>query len=344
MAAQSTRTAKACYKRRMTLQKPWRPLKIGSSYDARFSRDGTRLVVVGRSISVWDLASRKKLSRTRGFSNPSSAQFSLNGDVIAGKSTTGRIVTFDAGSGSVIRDFRNQAEGEGTDIEFSPCGKYLVDGSWNGFVTVRDADNGEVVFRKSMDGALVRDVRPLDRGQRWVVVHGQRAIDSKSSPPPTTIEIWDWPFTGAPSFHWYTDMNFIWDCAISSDGGMIATLDGTPPKRVRIFSLGTKDVLGETTVDASLRGTGRRLAWSHDNRNLYSIEHDDFAVYELSVGGLKRIQHAEFYYASGVTVAPSLLALSSWGKGFVVDANAIPDRLLKVPEKQPDWYQRRAPD
>jgi WD40 repeat protein len=328
----------------MTLQTPWQPLEIGASFDAQFSTDETRLVVVGRALTVWDLPARNVLYRTHPFSHPADACFSPNGNVIAVKNTAGRIITLDAPSGAVIRDFRDKSEGEGTRVAFSPCGAYLVDASRAGVISVRRADTGDVVFRRSLGGSLIKDLAPIDGGKRWVLVHGEGAPDASSPPPPRHIDIWDWPFDAGPSSVWRTDMSFLRDWAISPAGAMIATVDGAPPERIRVFSVATKNVLGEARIDSNSTGTGRMLAWSGDGTRLYSIELDDFAAYELSDMHLKRVKRAEFYYAAGVTVSKSLIALSSWESGFIVDAADIPDCLSKVPEEQPDWYRRRKPD
>ncbi len=109
-----------------------KPLRIGTSYSVAFSPDGLSLATLGRDVSVWDLGARTKSWRVHPLSNPGDVAFSPNGRRLAVKNTAGVIVVLNAQDGSVVVDFHNVNDGEGSNVAFSSDGRLLVDGSWSG--------------------------------------------------------------------------------------------------------------------------------------------------------------------------------------------------------------------
>ena len=119
--------------------KPW---KIGTSYAVAFSGDGRLLATLGRDVSIWDLALRSKVVRAHPFSHPSDAAFSPDQRHLAVRSTSGQIAIVDVRSGLTVVDFDNAAEGEGSNLQYSPCGEFIADGTWSGRLSVRRASSG----------------------------------------------------------------------------------------------------------------------------------------------------------------------------------------------------------
>ena len=71
------------------------------------------------------------------------------------KNTSGEVVVFDAASLEELARFAGEGYGEGTSVRFSPCGRYLIDGSWGGRLLVREADSGSVAWEEAgADGAI----------------------------------------------------------------------------------------------------------------------------------------------------------------------------------------------
>ena len=96
--------------------KPW---KIGTSNTVAFSRDGRLLAALGRDVSVWDVALKSKVARSHPFSHLSDVAFSPNQHHLTVKSTSGQIVVIDAQSGQTAVDFKNPADGEGSNLHYS---------------------------------------------------------------------------------------------------------------------------------------------------------------------------------------------------------------------------------
>jgi hypothetical protein len=171
--------------------KPW---KIGTSYAVAFSRDGRMLATLGRDVSVWDLALKSKMVRSHPFSHPSDAAFSPDQRHLAVKSTSGQIVVIDTQSGLTVVDFKNAADGEGSNLQYSFCGAYIVDGSWGGRLSVRRVDSGAHEFVQDFGGEGIRSVHRSADGQHWIIAHVLKATSDDQPPPPDYFFIWAWPF------------------------------------------------------------------------------------------------------------------------------------------------------
>ncbi len=104
-----------------------------------FSPDGKRLASISKSrdckAGLWDVDSGKQiaelpLTSSTNYEKDAGIAFSPNGDIIAG-GKSGEITLWDAADGKVLMTLP-QPEGNGRPITlcFSPCGHYLLSGSW----------------------------------------------------------------------------------------------------------------------------------------------------------------------------------------------------------------------
>ena len=136
-----------------TEPKPEKRKLIKWSADVRFSPDGTLLASVGMGMTLWKCPEIQQLAKISSVSNPCSVAFSPDSRLAAVKSTSGRIALIDVLTQSVKIDFRNQADGEGSNVLFADDGQHVVDGSWAGCHTVRTLE-GEVTFREELRAVL----------------------------------------------------------------------------------------------------------------------------------------------------------------------------------------------
>ena len=167
------------FARKLTLV---RPLKIKGSYSLGFSPDGGKCFTLARDVSLWDVESRKKSWRSHPFSHPSDAAFSPKEDLIAVKSTSGHIVTLATDTGQVCLDFENDLDGEGSNLLFSQCGRFIVDGSWEGVFTVREASSGAVQFRREHRNEMLPQIHSARQGSAWIVEHSPKATTDDQPP------------------------------------------------------------------------------------------------------------------------------------------------------------------
>ena len=80
-------------------------------------------------------------------------------------------------TGSMLMDFQNQDDGEGSNICFSDCGEFLIDGSWEGVLTVRSVNDGAVVAQHAFDEQMIVEVSFFDG---YVFVHHSHTMAANS--------------------------------------------------------------------------------------------------------------------------------------------------------------------
>lgn len=292
-----------------------RPLKVKGSYSVGFSPDGRKCFTLARDVSLWDLDSRKKSWRSHPVSHPSDAAFSAKGDLIAIKSTSGRIVTLASGTGQVRQDFENDPEGEGSNLLFSGCGRFIVDGSWRGFLTLRDAFSGLVRYRREHKGEMLCRVHSVCGGTAWIVEHSPKATTHDRSPADSYFTVSTWPLPdGAPAALGIR-LPFICASAVSEDGSRLAVLFGAPPRDLRVYELPSERSLWQARV--TIGGSGSELRWSRCGRFLASVQKDCIAHYCGATG--QRLTEFPLPFPSDIDYSPDtrLIALGSWQSGEI---------------------------
>jgi WD40 repeat protein len=100
------------------------------------------VAAIGRNVVLIDFDRRQRIWTAHPFSHPASAAFSADGSILAVKNTSGLIVVLSTETGAVIRNYHNDADGEGSNITYSPYGDLLIDGSWSGLFTIREIFSG----------------------------------------------------------------------------------------------------------------------------------------------------------------------------------------------------------
>lgn len=135
-------------------------VNLGRSYEVAFSPCDPVVAAISRQVTAWSLENRGVIWKSKPVSDPSDIDFSPDGKLLAVKNTLGHIVVLDARTGKVIRDCKNHKDGPGCPALFSPCGRYLVDGSLGvdgslAVMFVRDVSSGKVTFQQEYGNAMV---------------------------------------------------------------------------------------------------------------------------------------------------------------------------------------------
>ncbi len=295
---------------------PIRPLKLKSSYSVGYSPSGENVFTLSRDISLWDIASRKKSWRTHPFPHPSYATFSPNGDLIGVKSSSGQIVILATKTGQTIQDFKNAQEGEGSNLLFSTCGRFIVDGSWEGFLTVRDAFSGIVRYRKENKGVMVSRVHAARDASLWVVQYSPRATTHDRSPLGDYFTVQAASVPDGASTPLGIRLPFITASAVSNDGSRLAVLFGASPKTLQVYELPSEKLLWQDCV--TIGGSGWALCWSGAAAYLASVQKDCVVHYSGETG--KRLMEFPLQFPSDVDYSPDgqTIALGSWQSGEIV--------------------------
>jgi hypothetical protein len=299
-----------------------RGLKIGRSYSVAFSPDGSRLATLGRDVVLWDLPGRKKTWRSHPFSHPSHFAFSPDGSLLAVKNTAGHIVILDAATGETVRDFRNEEDGEGSRIEFSPCGRYLIDGSWGGVFSVREVESGQLEFRQGFPNEMLTWLQCIHGRQSWVVSHPPRATSHMAPPAPDYFSLWPWPFSRSRFITVPRRFPFLRAAAAVEEGSYLAAVHGAPPTNLEVIWLGDGVTTASTGIDAG--GSGLALRWSCAGTILGSLQASGAVFYKGS--GLTWAGEVTLPFPSDIAFSPQdeWVALGSWSAGLLLPlGNAI---------------------
>ncbi|MFZ4875372.1 WD40 repeat domain-containing protein [Janthinobacterium sp. Mn2066] len=303
-----------------------KPLKLGCSYKVAFSPDGTRLAVAGHSLTLWEVAARQKLWRGKFIAHTSSMVFSPDGAQLAIKSTSGQIAVIDVASGQLAFNFANRKDGEGSCPAWSPCGRYLADGGWDGRLQVREAHTAAVVFTKDYPREMLRAVQAIDGGQRLLVLHGVKSVAEGESQPPDYCTVWDWPLQ-AGGGRIVLSLPGMKSCAVSPDGALLAVLHyASGSEYVSVYALADGSLLASVAVEAG-GGTGDELTWLPDGSALGRIGKGKLLFYGWP--GLAVRQQLDFTYPCALAFLPGtpLAAIGSWETGMLMNLNLNPELL-----------------
>lgn len=298
-------------------------LKWPAAYGLARSDDDGMVACIGRAVVVIDMRTRSRLMACRPLPHPSSGCFSPNGELLAIKSTSGRIVTINPGTGDIMADFKNQREGEGCGVSFSPDGNALIDGSWAGQLTVRDSTDGEITFRQSYDGDMLSRISHDRERRRWLVEHSPKVKPDENQTSPAYLSFHDWPFSAGEAHIFSFDMH-IETAQISPDGTRFCFFQKWNDRRVHVARVSDGQIIA-SSAPMTGGGTGSDLAWSSDSKHIAAVADGQFVFMkasDLTITGAKTMDYPS---SALFTQNDSELILGSWN----TSVSARCDQLMK---------------
>ncbi len=286
-------------------------LRRPSCFRLAVSKDRSLIASIGRNVVVGSLCTREKFGAWHPFAHPSDIAFSDDASMLAVKSTSGELVVLDPKTGVALHAHKNQREGEGCGVGFSPCGRYLVDGSWKGFVRVRQAIGNTVEFEREFPGEMVRDVSHDQSGQIWLMLHQPRARKEDDLPGRSYLSLWNWPLR-EPLTVFTLDQKHVKTSRLSPGGDRIAVIgcaDNSP-----WLELSIRTIEGVSIAQRRLEvgGTGNSMRWSSDGRLIGAVEKGRFVVFEATTLEERLSVSAKFPSDLAFLQDESLAVLGSW--------------------------------
>lgn len=117
------------------------------AFDAAFSPDGTRLLMIGAEgdVVLWDVSSARVLLRVdAGKNEVPSVAFGLRGDEFATSGDDASVKIWDAATGSLKKTLVGH-DGEVRSVCYTPDGEHVISGAIDGTVRIWDIASGEAV-------------------------------------------------------------------------------------------------------------------------------------------------------------------------------------------------------
>jgi WD40 repeat protein len=300
-------------------------LKWPAAYDLSNSDDGQLLACVGRNVVVIDVAARQRVSTSHPLSHPSNTAFSPDGEALAVKATSGRIVVIDPRSGDLLYDHKNQKEGEGSEVCFSPDGDGLVDGSWNGVLTIRHARDSAVLSREHFPGEMITRLTHDQSRRAWLVEHSPTVRPGENVPPPGYTSVRRWPFEPKTTRTFSFGMH-IQSASLSPDGSRFCFIQKWDERRLHIARSSDGQVLTRS-IPLEAGGAGRELVWSGDGGHIAAVSDQMFVIFRAT--DLAVVGRVPCQYPSSIAFLPGgeELALGSWNTTTIVKLGDIMERL-----------------
>jgi len=291
-----------------------KPLKIGASYVVEFSSDGSQLATLGRFVWIWDLQSRAKRWRSHPFPHPSYAAFSPDDSTLAVKNTAGKIVVLDVADGSVVVNFQDLDDGEGSNIVYSQQGDFLVDGSWSGHLRVRNVGSGELTFHRHFPGEMIRRIHSDRARQLWIIEHQPKFRPHENLKPTAYFTSWQWLFHEGSFAPIPLRFDHLYGSSLSNDCSRLAVID---KDSLEIRHLPDGELIRSAPVE--LGGSGTALRWSPDGSILGSIQKKKIVLYRTNDLYCEHLFSLE--YPSDVAFSPKgeMIALGDWETGLLVN-------------------------
>lgn len=299
-------------------------LRIGPSFELRFDSNSSRAISFGRNVSLWDLATCKRMLRAHPLQHPSHARWSPTGDRIALKSTSGEMVLLGADNLEPIAQIQTKAAGEGSSVAFSPSGDRLLDGSWDGILTTHDLHSRERRLEAQFPDTMITSIEPSPSGRFAAVVLQLKHSAAQVTGPRQSVCLAQWAPSELTVHRLEVDIDGVKASAFDYTESRLAVARrkaGGHGDCIEIIELAEKRVVA--SAGCQLSPNGSSIAWSPDGRFIAAVEDDGFRFYKAFQ--LQPVAFLEFHYASHVEFSADgkYVALGAWSGGEIRLVEAV---------------------
>jgi len=230
--------------------------------------------------------------------------WSPKGDVVAMESTSGAIRLCDAKTGKRVAQVK--MSGEGSLMDFSPDGRFLAAGDWNGNLYTWNAANGKLLSKREL-GEMIQFVQVSPH--EVAVIAGEDAVGFD---PALKREHWRAKVGGVDYYSLHL-------------AGKDRLLIGWDGDRFVKLALGEGKRIASVKLRVEKNEYPKMTAVSPDGRHVCTVHGKEFILLNES---LREVGRQRIEYANSATFSSDsgLIALASWGKGEIWRLNAFPKK------------------
>lgn len=201
------------------------------------------------------------------------------------------------------------------DIRFSPCGEFVVDASWSGFIRVRRVQDLSVVEQYSFPGEMMTSVSANADAGLWLFAHQPKVLPGAQFAAPPYLTLWEWPLR-RPIRTLPCDGAHLHAVQLAPSGRRIAALSSKGQRDELLLLEPDGKISGSAEI--SIGGSGSKVRWSSDSRRLGAVTARAFQIFQAD--SLKMELCLPDQYPADVAFISenSELLLGSWNGGRVV--------------------------
>lgn len=246
--------------------------------------------------------------------------FSADSSKVLLKDTGGALVIASLCDGFADPRLLRGPTSEGANPEFTKCGRYILDGSWDGVVELLDAETVTRRSRHEFPGEMISDIHHDSLRGIFMIRQQPKAHAPDQPPAPSYFSVWAPLSSDGPNHEVRPEVLHVGSSALSQDGSLLALLS-TPEKCLRVVDSGTGSILARRELD-SKSGYGN-LRWSPQGL-LASVQRGAVRFYSPD---LTLLGDLEVEQPADVDFSPDgrLVAIGSWEEGVLATLQeAIP--------------------
>ena len=300
------------------MREPRHSFRTGKSYQLRFTPDGSALVAFARDLAFWSISLHKKIAFGHRLKNIAFVDVSPTGRSALLKSTSGAMCVLSLPELNTTQSFATKSESEGCQALYSPCGDYIVDGSLNGSLTVRNLNTAELSVQDRHIGTSI--VSLCSTADRMLFAYVAQPISKNriDPPQPSYIVLRRWPFDLHEAEIIQGNWGYVLAISLSPNGGKLAVLR---IHKSGEFTLAVHGLSGDLKVQSRTvlwGGTNYSLAWSPNEATIACVESGQISLFDSTT--MSPVAKQSVPYPSHVEFSPNgeLLAIGSWEQGLVV--------------------------
>jgi len=262
---------------------------------------------------MWSVTDRKKIWKNHPLSHIAHCSFSNNGTKIVIKNTSGEIKIINSENGNEDDNFSSQTAGEGSNVIWVN-NEYILDGSWSGFLVVRDVKKGNIVWLKHFKDEMIKKVFMNQSKTRFITQNQPKVNCEKRNEYGSYFISWELPFSDITGNQFEIPLDAIHDVSFCSNFNKCAVVHSRNPFKLTLYDMQSENILWSKETQNT--GHGFCLSWSNDER-VISVFNDNKIQFLKSDNG-EIISEYVVPYACAIKYSKNNLAICSWENGRLI--------------------------